>query len=47
MQFKERHKLIELECDNRVALLPIEVGPLQWGKNVLVGGDMTRGRHTW
>ena len=47
MQFQERHKLIELECDNRVAFLPNSLPPLQWGKNVLIGGDLTRGRHTW
>ena len=47
MQFQERHKLIELECDNRVAFLPDKVNPLQWGKNVLIGGDLNRGRHTW
>ena len=46
MQFQERHKLIELECGNTVAFLP-NVGSLQWGKNVLIGGDLTRGRHTW
>ena len=47
MQFQERHKLIELECDNRVAYLPDNTNSLQWAKNALMGGDLSRGRHTW
>ena len=47
MQFQERHKLIELESDNKVAYLPDKVNALQWGKNVLVGGDLSRGKNVW